>query len=450
MSRLRLSGGTVVRSIDPLDLEDADLVIEDGRFVDAGERDHEAGDGAVLDCSGCLVMPGNVCAHTHAYSALARGMPYRLARPTTFLETLRRVWWRLDRALEPASIRASAMVAAAEALRSGTTTLIDHHASPNAVDGSLDVVAAAFTELGVRSILCYETSDRDGPNVSRAGLRENRRFTGRVAAGAFPLARSMIGAHASFTLGDDTLAACADLARTTGVGIHVHVAEDAADEAAALERCGVRVAERLRRAGALDERSVLAHGVWLDDAEIETIAAAGATVVHNARSNLQNRVGQAPIARLGGTVALGTDGIGADMFEESRVAYLAAHAGRAVDDPAWLLGRLAVGAGVAGASFGQPDLGRLVPGAPADVAVLDYAPPSPVTASTLAGHWLFGLSSRHVRDVLVAGRVVLRDRRLVRIDEDRLMSQARDEATRLWARIDGIGEHPFDPSRVAT
>jgi putative selenium metabolism protein SsnA len=449
MSRLRLTGGTVVRSLHPVILEDADLLIDGDRVIDPGGETAGgpmAGGAATesrIDCSGCLVLPGNVCAHTHAYSALARGMPYRLDPPTTFLDILRRIWWRLDRALDPASIRASALVAAAEALRAGTTTLIDHHASPTAVDGSLDIIGDAFAEVGIRSVLCYETSDRDGPQVARAGLRENERFARRTAGGHLPLARAMVGAHASFTLGDESLAGCADLARTAGIGLHIHVAEDAADESDALERCGVRAVERLHAGGALDDHSLLAHGVWLDDAEIELIRDAGATVVHNARSNLGNQVGHAPLARLGHAVALGTDGIGADLFEEGRVAFLAARAARSVDDPSWALGRLAVGAVVAGGSFGEPDLGRLVPGAPADVTVLDYAPPSPLSAATFAGHWLYGISASRVRDVLVAGRVLVRDHGLVSVDEERLAHQARDEAARLWDRLDAIGEHPF-------
>jgi putative selenium metabolism protein SsnA len=459
VTRLRLTGGTVVRSLDPVVVEETDLVVDDGRIQPAPGRAVDGPDRAALDtvasaeprttidCSGCLVIPGNVCAHTHAYSALARGMPYRLEPPATFLETLRRVWWRLDRALDAPSIRASAMVAAMEALLSGTTTLVDHHASPHAVDGSLDLIADAFARLGVRSILCYETSDRDGPAIAEAGLRENRRFAARAAAGAFPAARAMIGAHASFTLSDATLEECAGAARDAAIGLHVHVAEDAADERDSLDRRGIRVVERLAEADALDGRSLLAHGVWLDDGELDLVEAAGSTVVHNARSNMNNRVGNAPLARLGPSVALGTDGIGADMFEESRVAYLDARAAGSVDDPAWPLACLAAGARVAAAAFAEPDLGRLVPGAPADIVVLDYAAPTPVRPDALAGHWVFGLSARAVRDVVVAGRLVVRDRCLVGVDQAALVAEARAQADALWRRLDDIGEHPFDPRR---
>ncbi len=190
---------------------------------------------------------------------------------------------------------------------------------------------------------------------------------------------------------------------------------------------------------------MLAHAVHLDEREAETAREAGATVVHNARSNMNNAVGRAPLARLGPRVALGTDGIGADMFEESRSAYFRAREDGAADDPRWVLARLAESARVAGRAFGEPLLGRLEPGAPADVVVLDHAAPAPLDAGSLPGHWVFGLSARNVRDVIVDGEVAVRDRRLEFVGQDWLIDAARAQASRLWARLGTIGEHPFDP-----
>ncbi|MDR7523382.1 MAG: amidohydrolase family protein, partial [Armatimonadota bacterium] len=246
----------------------------DGRIAGAGAA---APGGAHRDCSGCLVIPGNVCAHTHLYSALARGMPYRLDPPANFTQILQRVWWRLDRALDEEAIRASALVGGMGALLCGTTTLIDHHASPNAIDGSLDIIADALETLGVRSVLCYEVTDRDGPERAAAGLRENRRFL----AQARRLARGMAGAHASFTLSDETLAACVDVARQAGVGIHIHAAEDGADQRDCQARFGMRVIQRLARAGALGPDALLAHCIHLNGEEVELLLASGATVAHN-------------------------------------------------------------------------------------------------------------------------------------------------------------------------
>ena len=235
----------------------------------------------------------------------------------------------------------SALVGAMEALLAGTTTLVDHHASPNAIDGSLGVIADAFESVGLRSVLCYEVTDRDGPERAAAGVEESRRF---LVGDPRPLTRGMVGAHASFTLSDETLAACVDLARDTGAGIHVHAAEDAADERDAEARFGVRVAERLAGAGALDARTILAHCVHLDARESELVRDSGAVVAHNPRSNMNNGVGRTPLARLGERVALGTDGIGADMFEESRSGFFRLREDTLEAPFDWPLAQLAEGA----------------------------------------------------------------------------------------------------------
>ncbi len=436
---LVLTGGTVVTSLHPVHLVRADVLIQDGRIVDVGGTSAPA---SRRDCSGCLIIPGNVCAHTHLYSALARGMPYRLPPPENFLQILQRVWWRLDRALDEGSIRASALVGGMEALLAGSTTIIDHHASPNAIDGSLDIIADVLEALGLRAVLCYEVTDRDGPARARAGLAENRRFL----ASARPSARGLVGAHASFTLSTETLAACVEIARTAGTGIHIHVAEDAADQRDAELRFGRRVVYRLAEAGALSGRTILAHCVHVDDAEAAAIVHSGVTVAHNARSNMNNSVGRAPVGRLGQRVALGTDGIGGDMFAESSSAYWRAREDDVSLGMAWPLERLAAGARLAGTIFDEPLLGRIEPGAPADLTVLEGDLPTPISEQNLAGNWVFGLSARHVRDVFVGGEVVVGNRRLSRIDQDELLADAVAEAQRLWRRVDEIGPHEFAPA----
>jgi putative selenium metabolism protein SsnA len=438
-----ITGAWVVRSLDPPRVERTNVIIDDGRVTGLGPA--AAGADRPLDAAGLVVIPGNVCAHTHLYSGLARGMPYRLEPPRTFVDILRRVWWRLDRALDAETIRASALVGGMEALLSGTTTLIDHHASPAAVEGSLDIVADAVEGLGLRSVLCYETSDRDGPAVARAGVEENRRFARAVATGRRPLTRAMVGAHASFTLSDDTLQALVEVAGETRTGIHIHAAEDAADERSAIEDHGARVARRLAAAGALGPSTLLAHGVHLDADEVAIVRAAGATVVHNARSNMNNAVGRAPVSGLGEALALGTDGIGADMFEESRVAWLRRREEDGAIGADWALACLARSAGVAATIFEEPLLGRIEVGAPADLVVLDYRPPTPLADETLAAHWMFGIASARVRDVLIAGRLVVRDRRLVGVDAEAIAAAGREAARRLWTRLESLDVHPFAP-----
>ncbi|HEX9311453.1 MAG TPA: amidohydrolase family protein [Actinomycetota bacterium] len=436
---LTLSGGTVIVSLAPVAVVEGDVVIDGDRVTAVGTTQPS---GPVIDCSGCLVIPGNVCAHTHLYSALARGMPYRLERPANFVEILQRVWWRLDRALDEESIRASALVAGMEALLAGTTAVVDHHASPNAIDGSLDVIAEALDTLGLRSILCYEVTDRDGPERAAAGIDENRRFLGGPAR---PLTRGMVGAHASFTLSEETLEGCVEAARDGRAGIHVHVAEDAADEGDCQARFGMPVVERLEKAGALTGRSLLAHCVHVHPSEVGLILDSGATVAHNARSNMNNSVGHAPVAALLRAVALGTDGIGTDMFAESQAAYWRQREANVLAGPEPFLRGLAQGSWFAGTCFDEPALGRIEPGAPADLVVLDHRPPAPLTAENLPGHWMFGLSSRHVRDVVVAGDLAVRDRRLTKVDGDEVAAKAAVEAGRLWERMERIGPHPFAP-----
>lgn len=443
---LVLAGGTVVTSLDPPAMVFGDVEIDEGRITGVGVASSAD---ETIDCSGSLVIPGNVCAHHHMYSALARGMPYDLDPPENFMQILQRVWWRLDRALDLPAIGSSASSAGADALLAGTTTIVDHHASPNAIDGSLDRLDRGLGPLWPRRILCYEITERDGLDRAAAGLEETGRRLKEAELDATwhgRLERIMVGAHASFTISDETLRACVALADEFDVGIHIHVAEDAADERDAEARFGRRVVERLADAGALNKRALLAHCVDVDDREIDLIRGSGAWVAHNARSNMNNRVGRAPVVALGERVALGTDGIDGDMFAESAAAYWRGHEADPSISPSWVLGRLAAGATFAGRAFGEPLLGRVEAGAPADLVVLEYDPPTPLSAENLAGHWVFGISASHVRDVVVAGRVAVRDRRLEGRDEEASRGIAQAHATDLWRRMEAIGAHPFEPA----
>lgn len=433
-----LCGATVVVALDPPEVVTTDVVLAGDRVAAVGPAPAGA---TRRDCTGTLILPGNVCAHHHLYSALSRGMPYHLAPPVTFTQILQRVWWRLDRALDEQAIRASALRGGLDALRAGTTTIIDHHASPHAIDGSLDIIADALAEVGVRSVLCYEVTDRDGLERAAAGIAENRRFLAR----SYALARGMVGAHASFTLSDDTLAALVAAARHGGVGVHIHVAEDAADQVDAEARWGRRVVERLEDAGVLTDRALLAHCVHVDPTEVQLIAGEGATVVCNPRSNMNNSVGHSPFNQIIDGIALGTDGIGGDLFAESQAGYFRAREADAGTPGYWPLARLTGGTRLAGRIHCEPDLGTIRPGAPADLVVLEYPTPTPVTSDNLAGHWAFGLAAAQVRDVYVAGERVVEDRRSTRLDEGEVAAEGRSEAERLWARMEAIPAHEFEP-----
>jgi putative selenium metabolism protein SsnA len=439
MTTVVLTGGTVVTSLSPPRVVSADVAVADGRIVDVGPA--IAAGRPSVDCTGCLVVPGLVCAHHHLYSSLARGMPYRLDGPTDFVQILRRVWWRLDRALEQETVWASAIVGGAVALLCGTTTIIDHHASPNAIEGSLDTIRSALDLLGARSVLCYEVTDRDGHGLAEAGLEENRRFL----KGEWPLAKGMVGAHASFTLSDESLAACVDLARSEATGVHVHVAEDPADQRDSMTRFGKRVVDRLAEAGALDDRALLAHCIHLEEGELKTVRASGATAVHNPSSNMNNGVGHAPVGKLE-PLALGTDGIGGDMFAEGKAAYWRAREDDMTVSPQWVLDLQARSARVAGQAFGEPLLGTVQQGAPADLLVLEYDPPTPLDAANLSGHWVYGVTSRHVRDVMVGGEWSVLQRHLARADAKELTARCNQAAERLWRRMEDIPEHAFTPA----
>jgi cytosine/adenosine deaminase-related metal-dependent hydrolase len=284
--------------------------------------------------------------------------------------------------------------------------------------------------VGLRSVLCYETTDRNGLEGRDAGIAENRAF---LAGGGSARTLGMVGAHASFTLSDETLDRLAETVRETGSGLHVHVAEDGVDVEDSRRRCGAGVVERLRGHGLLGRRAILVHGVHLTEEELQEAQAEGAWVVHCPRSNMNNAVGQAPTVAFG-RAALGTDGLDSDMLAEARAAFLKMRdAGRA-DALAAALEMLIGGHRLAAAFLGLP-FGRLEAGAPADLVVLDYRPPTPLTAENLAGHLIFGLDRSHVRSTMVAGRFVLRGRAVATVDEAAVFARARAVAERLWSRM---------------
>ena len=422
-----------VATLDPPRVERASLRIEGARIAERGPVLASTAGEEVLDLSGALVLPGLVNAHTHLYSALARGMPGPAEPPRTFVEILERVWWRLDRALDEESVYVSGLVGAIEAARSGTTLLFDHHASPSFIRGSLAALRRAVEEVGLRSVLCYETTDRNGLGGRDAGIAENRSF---LESGPTELTLGMLGAHASFTLSDESLDRLAAAIQDADSSLHVHVAEDRAD----IEHCRVRhecgLVERLTRHGLLADRTLLVHAVHLSEPELHEAQAGGAWLVHCPRSNMNNSVGHARTSAFR-RAALGTDGLDEDMLAEGRAAFLRMRDAGREDAHAAAFKMLVGGHRLAAEFFGLP-LGVLDAGAPADLVVLDYRPPTPLTAANLAGHLLFGLDRSHVRSTMVAGRFVLRDRRITTVDEAQVLARARAVAAGLWERMAGL------------
>jgi len=426
------------------------LLVEGGRIADLGpsaEMEAAYPEAQRLDAAGRLVMPGLICAHTHFYGAFARGMALGGEPATNFPEILEKLWWRLDKALWPDDVHYSALVCLVDAIRHGTTTLIDHHASQKHIAGSLDQIAHAVEQAGVRACLCYEVTDRDGEQAARAGITENVRFIRRTRArqleGDLRLGAAF-GLHASLTLSEATLETCAELGRQMGTGFHLHVAEDKADQRDSLRRSGLRVVERLAKAGILGPQTIAAHCVHLDRIETEILLDSGTMVVHNARSNMNNAVGTADLRwmlKIGIPVGLGNDGFSNNMFTEMAVAYLAQK--QASGDPRTLPADQVVqmawdhNARIGRAFFPGlgPQFGQLAKGAPADLILVDYDPPTPLDAGNLPWHIIFGMDGSRIDSTIVGGQVLMRHRQLLTLDEAEIMAKARELADNLWRRV---------------
>jgi putative selenium metabolism protein SsnA len=440
---LIVNGIVLTFGANPRVIHDGALRVADGLITDVSptvDLRAKYPDEKALDAGGRVVMPGFICAHTHYYGLFARGMALPGASPESFAQILERLWWRLDKALQFQDTKYSALYCLVDAIRNGTTTLIDHHASPHAIPGSLDAIAEAVIQAGVRSCLCYEVSDRDGPQRAREGLEENARFITRVQ-GEDGLLSGTFGLHASLTLSDNTLAHVVDMARRLGVGFHIHVAEAAADVQDSLARYGLRTVERLAKRGILGTKTIAAHCVHTDDHDMDLLLESGTRVVHNPRSNMNNAVGAADVPRMlakGIAVGLGNDGFSNNMFSELKMAYLLhKHVTR---DPR-VLGadqvlEMATRHNAQTASlFYQRPLAELTPGACADIIFLDYVPPTPLTAGNLPWHIVFGMDGSHVSTTIVGGQILMHNRELKTLDEAEIGAKARELASRLWQRV---------------
>ncbi len=431
-------------------LGDTPQVIDDGALLVEGERIAAVGTTAELtgrhpgierwDGAGQLVLPASLCAHTHFYGAFSRGMTIPGQPPEDFPQILERLWWRLDKALTPEAVRYSALVCLIDAIRHGTTTLIDHHASPNAIEGSLDLIAAAVREAGLRASLCYEVTDRDGAERAQAGIQENMRFA-QQAAGDPQLAASF-GLHASLTLSDETLRDCMAAAEETELGFHIHAAEGLSDQEDALRKSGKRVIHRLGDARILGPQTIAVHCVHVDESEIERLADTGTWVTHQPRSNMNNAVGVAPVEAMldrGVNVGLGNDGFSNQMFAEMKTAYFVHKLDQL--DPQAMPGNLVTdlaytnNARLARVFWPDQRLGELTVGAMADLVFIDYQPTTPLTADNLPWHILFGVEASMITSTVCAGRVLMRDRALLTLDEKAITARSRELAAGVWRRL---------------
>lgn len=444
-----LDGGTIWTNDGEL-VENGRVRVENGKIAEIGESeeidDLPEDEGETLDCSGKLVIPGLVNAHTHLYSTLARGLVLPGYSPENLSEVLTGLWWKLDRKLDKEATRASARVGATELLKNGVTTVFDHHSSPNYTEGSLQLIEEEVVEnIGLRSSLCYEVTDRNGKEEAQQGIRENLDWLSTVSNRDDDLTAGQFGLHASFTLSSDTLEEISSYMEDLETGIHIHLAEGREDQDDSLKKYGHRVVSRLDNHNLIDEKAILVHGIHLSEQEKDLLGDRNPFLVHNPRSNMNNGVGVSDLKGLhdrGLSVGLGNDGLGFSMIDEFRAALLLQKIYH--NSPSFMglgeIGKMLFEENykLAEKAFGIK-LGKLNQGYKADIAVLDYPSPTPITEENFLGHLFFGLSGNNyeVETVFVDGKTVIRDSELVGIDETEVYRDAQKVSKRLWERLKG-------------
>jgi putative selenium metabolism protein SsnA len=418
-------------------IDESDILIEDGLIIKV-EKNIEINQEVIkidkeIDASGKCVIPGNVCSHNHLYSVLARGILADIKPASDFVGILKNLWWRLDRALDQASLYYSGIVGSIEAVKAGTTAVIDHNASPSYINGSLNVIKEAYETCGLRGILCYEVTDRNGKPGRDMGIRENAEF---IKYGETELLKGALGAHAPFTLSDDSLRRLSEAVEETNRGVHIHVAEDRYDPSYSHHHYGISPLERLDEFQLMDKNSLIIHGVHLIERDIEILNAHDSFLVSNPRSNMNNFVGYNTKIGTIKNVAIGTDGIGSDMFEEVKFGYFKNRDAGQNISPFDFMRYLCAGNRILGRYFGK-QFGRIEPGFVADLVVLDYLNPTPMEERNVAGHFIFGISSLEVNTVIINGRCVYDNRRFP-FETGPKYLEARREAQSLWKRMDAL------------
>lgn len=392
------------------------------RFLDALPTADDLGTEAkILDCRRRLVTKSFGCGHHHIYSALARGMPAPVKIPHNFSEILQYVWWHLDKSLDMDMIEASALVSALYCAKNGVTFVIDHHASPFAIEDSLETIAGAFDRVGISHLLCYEISDRDGDGPKEKGLQETDTFLSSGRQGH-------VGLHASFTVGDDLLNRAVDLARKHNTGLHVHVAEDTVDQESCLKQYNKRVVERYAEAGALElSKSIFSHCIHLNENEKRLLRESDVTIVQNTESNLNNNVGITNYRELGDNIILGTDGMHSDMLRSAKAAFLTGQAseGLGMDTVYGRFRRLHDY--IRDNGFKGDTNNNLV--------ILDYDSPTDINASNFLGHFVYGIEARHVDSVISSGKLIVENKKLLTVAEDEILAFSREMSRKLWEKM---------------
>ncbi len=418
-------------------VENGSILIEDGIIKDIGHIKSSISVDETIDLNGKTVLPGMINAHAHLYSALAMGMPFPKGNPTNFTELLEQVWWILDRALDKESTKASYEAGLLDHLRYGVTTVIDHHSSQNFVEGSLELLAETAKQFGINISSAFEMTDRNGSQTFRESLNENIHFykTHKNSETVRPL----MGLHASFTLSDESLGQIAEqLQQLSNWGIHVHTAEDKADQTDAEDRGYTSVIQRLDSFGLLNENSLVIHGIHFQPGDSKIIKRTGAMLVHNPSSNANNQVGMTSSELIEDLDAgLGTDGMQGNMLAEAKEGTLvrSSHLPGGSDSVNYAELLFKHNPAIATKLFNRK-IGKLDPGYSADLAIFDYHPKTTFHAGNWIGHTLFGLDKPS--DVMIAGKFRIRDYKFTEISEIEILNNAQVQSNRLWKKMDAI------------
>ncbi|MBB6042343.1 MULTISPECIES: putative aminohydrolase SsnA [Oribacterium] len=424
--------------------ENGAVVWEDNTIVEVGDFEtlkKKYADAEFIDAKGGVIHPAFINTHEHIYSALARGLSIKGYAPNGFLEILDGLWWTIDRNLDNDLTKLSAEATYLECIKNGVTTIFDHHASFGEISGSLFAIEEAARDFGVRSVLCYEISDRDGKEKAHAAIKENVDFAKHALSLKDDFIKGMMGMHASFTISDETMELCRK-EKPKEIGYHIHVAEDILDLHRCLKEHGKRIVDRLYDWDVLGEKTLLAHCIYVNPHEMDLIRDTNTMVVHNPESNMGNACGCPPtmeIVHKGILTGLGTDGYTHDMIESWKVANIL-HKHHLVDPgAAWaeVPEMLFQGNARIANRYFEKKLGVLEKGAAADIIITDYIPPTPMNAGNLNGHMLFGMNGRSVVTTVGNGKVLMKNRELQGIDEERCLAKIREGAARLEKKING-------------
>ena len=434
-------------------IEDAGVAVLDGKIVAVGPlQDVSKGfsPDEVVDAGGCIVMPGLICSHTHLYGIALRGSALNIEEPSDFLQILQRVWWPLDEKLTNEDAYATTLAAGIESVTNGTTCYADTYSAPNAIEGSLDSIAKASNEVGLRGVISFEATERRGAGEGTKGLNESLRFIEKKDKGR---TMGMISLHASFTVSDDLISRGVDASREHRVPLTIHVSEGPNDGYHNMERYGKRSVERLQKRGLLSPRAILAHCVHLNQREIQLVAKSSASIAHNPMSNMLNAVGVASLMEMldqGVNVGLGNDGYVFDMFENMRVGFLLQRVARRNPNRPSAQEMVEMCTVNAARAYGLSSLGSIEVGKRGDIIVVRPTFTATPYSGSIYGYIVNSLRGPDVRDVMVDGQVVMKNRRLLTLDVRRAETEVLKAMERLWQRLGSSPPEAVEPLGLGT